>query len=82
MGFDPGERERAGRETSDALWREFYRCDPVDTRLDHCCSIFLEVPYIEIEVKVGGLMKVEIFPVDRCPQCGRLLKDLRKLKRL
>ncbi len=74
------DRRGIGKEESDGLWREFYSFEPVDDGLDYCCQIFMDVPYIEIEVKTGAFLKIEVFPVDRCPKCGRWLKDMRKLK--
>ncbi len=80
MYFEPDDRIGIDRESSEALWRDFYKYEPVDNGLDYCCQIFMEVPYIEIEVKMGNFMKIEVFSVDRCPKCGRWLRDIRKLK--
>jgi hypothetical protein len=79
MNREPNEK-KLNKDDSDELWREFYRYEPVDTGLDHCCSIFIDVPFIEIEVRMGNFFKIEVFSVDRCPKCGRWLKDIRKLK--
>ncbi len=77
---DSSDRIGIRKEESEAIWRDFYRYEPVDTGLDYCCQIFIDVPYIEIEVRMGGFLRIEVFSVDRCPKCGRWLKDIRKLK--
>lgn len=80
MHEEYNDRRGLEKEDSDTLWRDFHRYDPVDTGLDYCCAIFIDVPYIEIEVRMGAFMKIEVFSVDRCPKCGRWLRDIRKLK--
>lgn len=80
MYREPDDRIGINRDESEELWRDFHRFDSVDAGLDYCCHIFIDVPYIEVEVRMGNFLRIEVFSVDRCPKCGRWLKDIRKLK--